>query len=151
MSFFSLQEDAGNGFAHNDAVVRKRIAKFEAAGAHREAIDVRTARARAFKPRYQEEVKVGPPANMRRAIPVNPESTRVTFPAYAAAGSAQVDEQKRQIMDPFTDDLTGLLLEQDNMSVNMLGRRMKTIPGFTAALRRAKCKTQKQVEKERLQ
>jgi hypothetical protein len=116
---FSLQEDAGNGFAHNDAVVRKRAAKYEAAGGFREPVDVRTARARAFKPRYQDTVKTGTPAHPSRARPVNPEFTRVAFPAYALAGSAQVDEQKREMMDPFRDDLMGYLLEEDNLSVNI--------------------------------
>ena len=79
---FSLQEDAGNGYAQNEAVFQKRIAKFEAAGrAHRAPVDTRATRS--FKPRYSEEITVGFPANSKRALPVNPDSTRVAFPAYA--------------------------------------------------------------------
>jgi hypothetical protein len=134
---FSLQEDAGNGFAHNDAVVRKRIAKFEAAGAHREPVDVKVARS--FKPRYQETIKVGPPANPKRALPVHPESTRVAFPAYTAGGSAQVDEQKREILQRWVEYLEIELLTTDNQTILTLTRRMKQLPGFSRDLITAKC------------
>jgi len=141
---FSLQEDAGNGFAHNDAVVRKRIAKLEAAGAHREPVDVKVARS--FKPRYQETIKVGPPANMKRALPVNPESTRVAFPAYTAGGSAQVDEQKREILQEWVEYLEIELLTTDNQTIVTLTRKMKQLPGFSRDLIAAKCTFRKFVK-----
>ena len=57
--FFSLQEDAGNRYAQNDQVVRRREARLEPAGGYREPITSKAQQQRSFKRHYGDEVKVG--------------------------------------------------------------------------------------------
>jgi hypothetical protein len=65
------------------------------------------------------------------------ESTAITFPAYFAGGSAQVDARRRAVMDPYVPILLAHMrtMPLNEMTVNLAGRFLKDKGDFTRDLR----------------
>jgi hypothetical protein len=150
---FALRYDNAQKMQHNFQLSTKRQEDLQKAGGYRTLLNPMAFRRRAGQPNWSADVhtvqstegarvkdETGEEAQTKlvQAVPV--ESSGVTYRPYAAGGSAQVDERRRGVLQPF---LVGLVTKigRGTMGKKSVARFMLAQQGFRQALQNARLAT----------
>ena len=150
---FALRYDNANKMHHNLDLMTERQENLQRAGGYRTLLNPLSFRRRAGQPNWSSKVhavqstegagvtdSAGEVSRTKLVQPVPTDSTEVAFRPYSTGGSAQVDERRRDLLQPFVGALV-TKIGRASMGKKSAARFMKAQPGFPQALRDARLST----------
>ena len=145
-----LRQQAVREDMHNNDLNTKKQNRLTSEGAFRTLVPGSQFKRR-DQPRYSNEVyrvasvignKVidehGNAHLSKLVLPVPSMSEATTTMRYTRGGSARVDANKRQILQPFADSLANELMGSPNQTVIRISRFLKRLEGFNAKMKEAR-------------